>query len=191
MTTTLFGRATQTLAALTCALLFGTAALAQTAKLEKFTVAGWNKPLSEFTNLLVDEDKGFFRSRGLDLGYVPGAGGGDAIRNLLSGQADVAFTDPSSFFAALDKGEKLRAIYDIYPQNIFNVVSLKSQNITKASDLKGKKIGVYSLASATQQSSKTKPIQTAFPTPKSPPESIGAAWLRRPATATHRPQVTL
>ena len=150
MTTTLFGRAVQTLAAFTCALLFGTAALAQTAKLEKFTVAGWNKPLSEFTNLLVDEDKGFFRSRGLDLGYVPGAGGGDAIRNLLSGQADVAFTDPSSFFAALDKGEKLRAIYDIYPQNIFNVVSLKSQNITKASDLKGKKIGVYSLASGTK-----------------------------------------
>jgi NitT/TauT family transport system substrate-binding protein len=150
MTTTLFGRAVQTLAALTCAVLFGTAALAQTAKLEKFTVAGWNKPLSEFTNLLVDEDKGFFRSRGLDLGYVPGAGGGDAIRNLLSGQADVAFTDPSSFFAALDKGEKLRAIYDIYPQNIFNVVSLKSQNITKASDLKGKKIGVYSLASGTK-----------------------------------------
>jgi NitT/TauT family transport system substrate-binding protein len=143
-------RATQTLAALTCALLLGSSALAQNAKLDKFTVAGWNKPLTEFTNLLVDEDKGFFRARGLDLGYVSGAGGGDAIRNLLSGQADVAFTDPSSFFAALDKGEKLRAIYDIYPQNIFNVVSLKSQNITKAADLKGKKIGVYSLASGTK-----------------------------------------
>ena len=143
-------RATQTLAALTCTLLLGSSALAQNAKLEKFTVAGWNKPLTEFTNLLVDEDKGFFRARGLDLGYVSGAGGGDAIRNLLSGQADVAFTDPSSFFAALDKGEKLRAIYDIFPQNIFNVVSLKSQNITKAADLKGKKIGVYSLASGTK-----------------------------------------
>ncbi|MEY3468797.1 MAG: hypothetical protein RL203_891, partial [Pseudomonadota bacterium] len=73
------------------------------------------------------------------------------IRNLLSGQADVAFTDPASFFTAIDKGEKLRAIYDIYPQNIFNLVSLKSQNITKPSDLKGKRIGVYSLASGTRQ----------------------------------------
>jgi NitT/TauT family transport system substrate-binding protein len=120
-------------------------------KLEKFVVAGWSKPITEVTNLLVDEDKGFFRARGLELSYVPGAGGGDAIRNILTGQADVAFTDPGSFFSALEKGEKLRAIYDIYPQNVFNVVSLKSQNITQPADLKGKKIGVYSLSSGTRQ----------------------------------------
>lgn len=120
-------------------------------KLDKVVVAGWSKPITEITNLLVEEDKGFFKARGIELGYLPGAGGGDAVRNLLSGQADVAFTDPGSFFAALDKGEKLRAIYDIYPQNVFNVVSLKSQNILKPADLKGKRIGVYSLSSATRQ----------------------------------------
>ena len=70
---------------------------------------------------------------------------------MLSGQADVAFTDPGSFFMALDKGEKLVAIYDIYPQNVFNVVSLKSAGIHKPADLKGKKIGVYSLSSGTRQ----------------------------------------
>ena len=128
-------------------------ALSQTpAKLmDKITVAGWSKPITEVTNLLVEEDKGFFKARGIDLAYMPGAGGGDAVRNLLSGQADVAFTDPGSFFTALDKGEKLRAIYDIYPQNVFNVVSLKTANITKPADLKGKRIGVYSLASGTRQ----------------------------------------
>src|SRR5260221_106876 len=56
-----------------------------------------------------------------------------------------------SFFMALDKGEKLVAIYDIYPQNVFNVVSLKSAGIRKPADLKGKKIGVYSLSSGTRQ----------------------------------------
>jgi len=121
------------------------------ARLDKITVAGWNKPIVEVTPLLVDEDKGFYRAQGIDLAYVPGAGGGDAIRNILSGQADVAFTDPGSLFAALDKGEKLRAIYDIYPQNVFNVVSLKQSNITKPADLKGRKIGVYSLSSGTRQ----------------------------------------
>ena len=121
------------------------------AKLEKVTIAGWSKPITEITSLLVEEEKGFFKAHGVDLGYIPGAGGGDAIRNILSGQADVAFTDPGSFFSALDKGEKLRAIYDIYPQNVFNVVSLKSSNITKPADLKGKKIGVYSLSSGTRQ----------------------------------------
>ncbi|MFN4351087.1 MAG: ABC transporter substrate-binding protein [Hylemonella sp.] len=119
------------------------------AKLDKVTIAGWSGPISEVTNLLVEPDKGFFRAQGIDMVYMPGAGGGDAVRNLLSGQADVAFTDPGSLYAALDKGEKLRVIYDIYPQNIFNVVALKSSGITKPADLKGKKIGVYSLSSGT------------------------------------------
>jgi NitT/TauT family transport system substrate-binding protein len=118
---------------------------------ETITVAGWSKPITEVMPLLVDEDKGFYRAQGLALAYVPGAGGGDAIRNILSGQADVAFTDPGSLFAALDKGEKLRAIYDIYPQNVFNVVSLKKAGIHSPADLKGKRIGVYSLSSGTRQ----------------------------------------
>ena len=140
------------LLALSALLALPLAAQAQaSAPLEKLTVAGWSKPIVEVTPLLVDEDKGFYRANGIQLAYVPGAGGGDAIRNILSGQADVAFTDPGSFFSALDKGEKLRAIYDIYPQNVFNVVSLKSSNITKPADLKGKKIGVYSLSSGTRQ----------------------------------------
>lgn len=121
------------------------------AKLDQVVVAGWSKPITEITNLLSEEDKGFFKARSIELGYIPGAGGGDALRNLLSGQADVAFTDPGSFFTALDKGAKLRAIYDIYPQNVFNVVSLASKKILTPADLKGKKIGVYSLSSGTRQ----------------------------------------
>jgi len=124
---------------------------AQGAAPDRITVAGWSKAITEVMPLLVEEDKGFYKAHGIELAYVPGAGGGDAIRNILSGQADVAFTDPGSFFAALDKGEKLRAIYDIYPQNVFNVVSLAKSNITKPADLKGKKIGVYSLSSGTRQ----------------------------------------
>lgn len=119
-------------------------------RLDRITIAGWGKPISEITNLLVEEDKGFFRARGIELVYLPGAGGGDAMRNLLSGQGDVAFTDPGSVYAALDRGEKLRIIYDIYPQNVFNVVALKSSGIRTPADLKGKKIGVYSLSSGTR-----------------------------------------
>ncbi|MED3904993.1 ABC transporter substrate-binding protein, partial [Geobacillus thermodenitrificans] len=59
--------------------------------------------------------------------------------------------DPGSLLFALDKGEKLKVIYNIYPQNVFNVVSLKEKQITKPEDLKGKKIGVYSLSSGTWQ----------------------------------------
>jgi NitT/TauT family transport system substrate-binding protein len=125
------------------------AAQAQTGK--KVALALWSKPITEIAHLLAEEDKGFFRAQGIDLQLLPGAGGGDAVRNLLSGQADIAFTDPGSLFAALDKGEKLRVIYDIYPQNVFNVVSLKSAGINRPADLKGKRVGVYSLASGTRQ----------------------------------------
>lgn len=123
----------------------------QAQSLERVVMAGWSKPISEITHLLAEPDKGFFKAQGLDFVYLPGAGGGDALRNLLSGQADVAFTDPGSLFAALDKGEKLRVVYDVYPQNVFNVVSLKSQQIARVADLKGKRIGVYSLSSGTRQ----------------------------------------
>ncbi len=125
--------------------------LAQAQALDKVVLAGWSKPISEITHLLAEPEKGFFRAQGIEFSYLPGAGGGDAVRNLLSGQADIAFTDPGSLFAALDKGEKLRAIYDVYPHNVFNVVSLKSRNITKPADLKGKRVGVYSLSSGTRQ----------------------------------------
>lgn len=123
----------------------------QAPQLEKFVLAGWSKPITEITNLLAEPDMGFFKAQGLALNYLPGAGGGDALRNLLSGQADVAFTDPGSFFAALDKGAELRAVYDIYPQNVFNVVALASSGIATPADLKGKRIGVYSLSSGTRQ----------------------------------------
>jgi len=123
----------------------------QAQSLDRVVMAGWSKPISEITHLLAEPDKGFFKGQGLEFVYLPGAGGGDALRNLLSGQADVAFTDPGSLFAALDKGEKLRVVYDVYPQNVFNVVSLKSQKIARVADLKGKRIGVYSLSSGTRQ----------------------------------------
>src|SRR5690606_8943828 len=79
----------------------GVTAWARSTALEPFTLAGWSKPITEVINLLAEPDKGFFKEEGLEFRYLPGAGGGDALRNLLSGQADIAFTDPGSFFAAV------------------------------------------------------------------------------------------
>ncbi|MBM7345102.1 ABC transporter substrate-binding protein [Pantoea coffeiphila] len=135
---------------LVLALLFGSLpALAHGE--ETVTVAGWSQPISEITNLLAEPDKEFFKKQGIALDYVPGTGGASAIQTMLTGRADVAFTDPASFYHALDKGEKLIAIYNIYPQNVFNVVAPKASGITKPADLKGKRIGVYSLSSGTRQ----------------------------------------
>lgn len=121
------------------------------AEMREVRVASWSQPITEQTNLLADAETNFFEKQGLDMEFIPGAGGGDAIKNILSGQADIAFTDPGSLFFALNQGEKLRVVYTIYPQNVFNVVSLEENNITEPEDLKGKTIGVYSLSSGTRQ----------------------------------------
>src|SRR5690625_1873817 len=80
----------------------------KTASGEKDSVrlASWSQPISEQINLLVDAEKHFFQENNLDITFIPGAGGGDAIKNILTGKADIAFTDPGSLFGALDKGEK-------------------------------------------------------------------------------------
>lgn len=140
-----------TAAVLAACLNLSSAGAGSVQELEKVTVAGWSQPISEITNLLAEPDLGFFRAEGLELEYVPGTGGGSAIQNMLTGQADIAFTDPASFYLALDKGAKLVAIYNIYPQNVFNVVSLESAGINGPADLEGKRIGVYSLSSGTRQ----------------------------------------
>lgn len=142
------------MAVLGCLLLaaaFRAAPPASAQTLDKVTVAGWSQPISEITNLLAEPDKRFFAAQGIALDYVPGTGGGSAIQNMLAGQADVAFTDPASLYLALDKGVDLVAIYNIYPQNVFNVVAPKDAGIRTAADLKGKRIGVYSLSSGTRQ----------------------------------------
>ena len=120
-------------------------------ELDKITIAGWSKPISEITNILAEPDKGFFKAEKIELGYISGTGGGSALTNMLSGAADVAFTDPSSLYQALSRGEDLVAIYNIYPQNVFNVVVPVGRGITTTVDLKGKTIGVYSLNSGTRQ----------------------------------------
>ncbi|MFC0409751.1 ABC transporter substrate-binding protein [Roseomonas elaeocarpi] len=117
--------------------------------LRKVTVAGWGPPISEITNMLAEPDKGFFQAHGVALDYLPGQGSAAAIQNMLTGQADIAFTDPASFFLALDAGEKLVAVYNIYPQNVFNLVARAGSGIRTPRDLRGKRVSVYARGSGT------------------------------------------
>ncbi|MDQ0337429.1 NitT/TauT family transport system substrate-binding protein [Caldalkalibacillus uzonensis] len=121
----------------------------QEQELESLKMASWSQPIVEQSNLFVAEEKGWFEEAGLDFEYVPGAGGGDAIKNIIAGNADIAFANVEAVLQAMEQGEKLKIIYNIYPENVFNLVSLKESNITSVEDLRGQDVGVYSLSSGT------------------------------------------
>lgn len=116
---------------------------------QKLRMASWSQPIAEQANIFAAQEQGWFGDEGLDFEFLPGAGGGDALKNVIANNADVAFTNLEPVFFAIDQGSTFKAVYNIYPQNVFNVIALKDKGITKALDLKGKKVGVYSKASGT------------------------------------------
>jgi len=117
---------------------------------EKVRMACWSQAISEQANIFAAQEFGWFAEQGLDFEFVPGAGGGEALKHVLAGNADFAFTNVEPVLFAVEQGAAVHVVYNIYPKNVFNVVSLKTKNITRAQDLKGKRIGVYSMASGTR-----------------------------------------
>ncbi len=113
-------------------------------------MACWSQPISEQANIFGAQENGWFKAQGIDFTFVPGAGGGDALKNILAGNAEFAFTNVEPLLFAIQEGASLRAIYNIYPQNVFNLLALKSSGITSVAALKGKKVGVYSQSSGTR-----------------------------------------
>ncbi len=120
------------------------------AAVERVRMACWSQPISEQANIFAAQEFGWFKEQGLEFEFVPGAGGGEALKHVLAGNADFAFTNVEPILFGAEQGAHLQAVYNIYPKNVFNVVSLKAKNITKPQDLKGKRVGVYSMASGTR-----------------------------------------
>ena len=118
--------------------------------LEKVRMSCWSNRIAEQANIYAAEEFGWFKEQGVDFEFVPGQGGGDALRHVLAGNAAIAMTNVEAMFFALDQGAKLVSIYNVYPQNVFNVVSLKRSTVKGPLDLKGHRVGVYSMASGTR-----------------------------------------
>lgn len=116
---------------------------------EPARLAVWSQPLAEQANVYAAQEFGFFEEQGLDFEFIPGAGGGDAVQHLVAGNADLAFTNVEALLFAADEEAELKAVYNIYPQNVFNVVSPKGAGVSEPEDLEGKKVGVYSRTSGT------------------------------------------
>ena len=107
----------------------------------------WSSPRAEQANIFAAEELGYFDDEKIDFSYIPGQGSGDALRQLLAGNGDMAFAGPEAVFLAQAEGAELVSVYNIYPQNAFVLVVRADSGIDSPEDLAGKRIGVLSLAS--------------------------------------------
>jgi NitT/TauT family transport system substrate-binding protein len=117
---------------------------------ERLRFVSWSQPRAEQANLFVAQDLGYYRDQGIEFEYVPGNGSGDALKQMLAGNADVGFVGPEAIYFAVDQGGDAVGIYNIYPQSIFTIVSWPEAGIRTPADLRGKTIGVLSQASGSR-----------------------------------------
>lgn len=104
----------------------------------------------DFIDLYVAEENGYFAEAGVNLEQLPGAGAGDAVRQLVAGNADIAMADALSGFFATIAGADLEGIYCPYTQNWMTMLVNTASGVESPEDLRGKTVAVTSQASTSK-----------------------------------------
>ncbi len=126
-------------ALLAAALGLATPALGQTAV--KFSL-DWKYEGTQAPFLLA-LDRGYFKAEGLDVTIDTAGGSVEPINRLASRTYNMAFADINSLIKFRDQNPQtpLKAIFMIYSNPPFAIVTRKSRGIAKPKDLEGKKLG--------------------------------------------------
>lgn len=98
-------------------------------------------PQCQFMGYFVAKEKGYYDEAGLDVELKAGGNGITPENVLQSGEADLAVTWVSSYLSYKAQDVPFIEVAQIFQKSALQLVSLKSSGITKASDLKGKKVG--------------------------------------------------
>ena len=128
------------------------------------SVAGWavaqDKPLTlalarsaitpgeETFTYAVPKQMGWFKREGINVSLLKTNGSTAALQAVASGSADIAYASSVNIAAAIDKGVPVKAFAGITVQWPYFIGVPPGSPIRKIADLKGKRIGVISLASA-------------------------------------------
>lgn len=130
------------------ALLGPRAASAQAATAVKYlTPFGF---LMGFTETMYADTGGFFRKHGLDVSIEGGKGSAMAVQQVTAGNVMLSRTGGTDLLKAYARDTNLVAIADIYPKDIFYVISHKDKPIANPEAMAGKTIGVVSVGGATE-----------------------------------------
>src|SRR5262245_15675572 len=91
---------------------------------------------------------GWFKQEGIDVEIVPLPGSTDCVKSGAAGQLWISLPSVEPLAIVRPQGVKAKIFYTAYQTNAYGLAVPADSPIQKAADLKGKNIGVTSLASA-------------------------------------------
>jgi len=88
-------------------------------------------------------DRGYFKAEGLDVTIDTAGGSVEPINRIASRTYDMAFADINSLIKFRDQNPQtpLKAVFMVYSNPPFAIVTRKSRGVTAPKDLEGKKLG--------------------------------------------------
>jgi NitT/TauT family transport system substrate-binding protein len=93
--------------------------------------------------VLLPQDKGYFKSEGLDVSVDDAATSLEPITRVATGGYDMAFADINALIRYRDQNPSapVKAVFMVYNKPPYAVVTRKSRGITEPKQLEGKKLG--------------------------------------------------
>ena len=103
-----------------------------------------------YAPFLVAKEVGYFKDEGLEVEFVPAAGGNQALLQVAAGNGDIGCISPGNVIAGIQPsvGMQVISFYNVYYKNIWSVSVLPDSPIKSLAELRGKKIGVASMGSS-------------------------------------------
>jgi NitT/TauT family transport system substrate-binding protein len=128
-----------------------TASQAQALEKPRLTLAVGGKNLLYYLPLTIAEQRGYFKTEGLEVTIVDFAGGSRALQALVGGSADVVSGAFEHTVNMQPKGQRLRAfvLQGRAPQIVLGINPKTMPGYKTVADLKGKKVGVTAPGSST------------------------------------------
>jgi NitT/TauT family transport system substrate-binding protein len=139
---------TRTLA--TIGLALGLASLAGTARAAETVIkVGWcaRTVSSAAAPFAIATKLGWFAKAGLKVLLLPMPGSTDCVKNVATGEVPYSLPSVEPLAIIRAQGVKAQVFYTAYQGNIYGIAVPQDSPIHKISELKGKKIGVTSMAS--------------------------------------------
>lgn len=104
-------------------------------------------PKEEVATYAVAKEEGFLKEENLTVKTINADGSVAAVQAVASGSADITPSDAGAILAAREKGVPVVAVGGLVQNWPWRIATTTDSKVKSAADLKGKKIGVISLAS--------------------------------------------